>query len=150
VIYLGIDPGSRTGIAFVMADDDAVVLMNTREVYGGEEGFVEWWELARTGLTGVPITVVYEGFTNREGKHGIDHTPERVIGALKALANRDGLTLIERPPAARLKQMPDRAMKNLGMYLPGKANRNAREATRHVLSYLKSQLHPEVLKAFRG
>ena len=150
MIYLGCDPGKRTGIAFVMADDDAVILMNTKEVYGGEEGFVVWWEDARTALTAIPMRIVYEEFTNREGKHGVDHTPERVIGALKALASRDGLTLIPRPPAGRKKQMPDAALKRLGLYVSGEANRNVREAVRHVTAYLKAQKNPVVLQAFRA
>lgn len=150
MIYLGIDPGKRTGIAFIMVDDDAVILMNTKEIYGGENGFVEWWEMARTALTAMPMTIVYEGFTNREGKFGVDHTPERVIGALKALANRDGLPLVERAPAGRKKQMPDAVMRELGMYLAGEPNRNAREAVRHVAAHLKSQKHPTVLQAFQA
>jgi hypothetical protein len=149
VIYLGIEPGVRTGIAFILADDDAVILMNTKEVYGGEEGFVAWWEDARTALTAIPMRIVYEGFSAREGKHGVDHTPERVIGALKALANRDGLTIIERPPSGRKKQMPDTALKRLGLYVPGEANRNVREAVRHVAAYLKAQKNPVVLDVFR-
>lgn len=150
MIYLGIDPGQRSGIAFLMADDDAVILMNTKEIYGGVEGFVAWWEDARTALTAIPMTIVYEEFVTREGKFGVDHEPERVIGALKALASRDGLTLIARPPSGRKKQMPDSAMKKLGMYLGGESQRNAREAVRHTLAFLKSQKHPAVLKAFQA
>jgi hypothetical protein len=149
VIYLGIDPGKRSGIAFIMADDDAVILMNTKEVYGGEKGFVAWWEDARTALTAIPMRIVYEGFSTREGKHGVDHTPERVIGALKALANRDGLTITERPPAGRKRQMPDAALKRLNLYVPGEANRNVREAVRHVASHLKTMKNPVILEAFK-
>jgi len=149
MIYLGCDPGRRTGVAFIMADDDAVILMNTKEVYGGEEGFVAWWEDARTALTAVPTTVVFEGFATREGKHGVDHMPERVIGALKALANRDGIPLVERAPAGRKKQVSDAVLKRMGCYLSGEANRNAREAVRHVIAYLKVQKHPAILEAFK-
>ncbi len=148
MIYLGCDPGVRTGICFIMADDDAVILMNTKEIYGGVEGFVTWWGEARTALTAVPMQIVYEEFVTREGKFGVDHEPERVIGALKALASRDGLTLIPRPPSGRKKQVSDLILKRLGLYLPGEPNRNAREAVRHCVAYLKAQKHPAVLAAF--
>ena len=149
-LYLGCDPGKRTGLAWLFVDETGIALANYHDVPNGVDGFIEWWDERKHVMQDWNVTCVYESFTLREGKYGVDITPRDVIGALKALATRDGVDLIERPPAARLKQMPDRVMKKIGMYLPGKQNRNAREAVRHVLSYLKSQRHPEVLKAFRG
>jgi hypothetical protein len=150
MIYLGCDPGQRTGIAFFVVDDDSVILINTKEIYGGVDGFVEWWETARTALTATPARIVYEGFVTREGKFGVDHEPERVIGALKALANRDGIPIVERAPAGRKRQMPDAALKRLGLYVSGEKNRNVREAVRHVASHLKTMKNPVVLDAFRA
>ncbi|UXO93849.1 resolvase [Pseudanabaena phage Pan2] len=147
-LYLGIDPGKRTGVAWIHVYGTEITPVGHSEIYDGDSGFIGWWDGPR--WPGTPDTIIFEGFTTREGKFGIDHTPERVIGALKALATRDGVDLIERPPAGRKRQVPDGVLRRLGMYLPGEPNRNAREAVRHIVAYLKSQKHPTVLEAFNA
>ncbi len=150
-IYLGIDPGLRTGACLLAVSGDSILLAFHWDIPGGAEGFIEWWNQhvpkRQDGM--LPATCVYESFTLREGKYGVDITPRDVIGALKALANRDGVDLIERPPAARKRQVPDEVLRRMGLYLAGEPNRNAREAVRHVVAYLKSQKHPRVLEAFQ-
>lgn len=149
MLYMGLDPGSRNGLAWLLVDDTSIALANYHDVPGGAEGFIEWWgEHSHVFDHWKPVTCVFEGFTLREGKYGVDITPRDVIGALKALAARDGIDLIERPPAARKRQVPDGVLKRLGLYLPGEPNRNAREAVRHCVAYLKAQKHPAVLAAF--
>lgn len=147
-LYLGIDPGKRTGACWIIVNKSDILLNSYYDIPGGDEGFIAWWDERKYFME--DVTCIYEGFTTREGKFGIDHTPERVIGALKALAARDGVDLIERPPAGRKRQVPDEVLRRLGMYLPGEPSRNAREAVRHVVAYLKSQKHPTVLEAFSG
>lgn len=147
-LYLGCDPGSRNGLAWLFVDETGIALANYHDVPNGVDGFIEWWDERKHVMQDFSVTCVYEGFVTREGKFGIDHTPERVIGALKALATRDGVDLVERPPAGRKRQVPDEVLKRMGLYLAGEKNRNAREAVRHVAAYLKSQKHPRVLEAF--
>lgn len=149
MIYLGIDPGVRTGACWIMATKGSVTLTAYYDIPGGAEGFIEWWGTQHMNVDAGDITIVFEGFTLREGKNGVDITPRDVIGALKALASRDGILTVERPPAGRKKQVSDRILKRLGLYLPGEANRNAREAVRHCIAYLKSQKNPAVLQAFQ-
>lgn len=147
-LYLGIDPGKRTGACWILVNKSDISLNFYYDIPGGDEGLIAWWNAQHMQYDAQDITCIFEGFTTREGKYGIDHTPERVIGALKALASRDGVDLIERPPAGRKRQVPDEVLKRMGLYLPGEPNRNAREAVRHVVAYLKSQKHPTVLEAF--
>lgn len=147
MIYLGIDPGVRSGIAIIATDAYDLTLLKHEEVPNGAEGFIEWWNGLYRPAT--PDLIIFEGFTLREGKHGVDLTPRDVIGALKANASRDGIPWVERAPAGRKKQVSDAALKRLGLYLGGEANRNAREAVRHVTAYLKSQKNPTVLQAFQ-
>jgi hypothetical protein len=151
VIYLGIDPGQRTGHAWFYADDLTLELLAAGEIYDGADGFIKWWNSPRRmGAPDPPDLIVFEGFTLREGKSGVDITPRDVIGALKALAHAQGIPTVERPPAGRKKQVSDLILKRLGLYLPGEPNRNAREAVRHTIAYLKAQKHPAVLQAFQA
>jgi hypothetical protein len=142
---LGIDPGVTTGVAYIYATETEVSLTAWDEVKGGLEGFIDYW---RSGPH-LNAVIVMEDFITREGKHGLDHTPERVIGAVRAMAERQGLQVIMRPPSGRLKQAPDWLLKALGVHLPGKANRNAREAVRHVIAHLKHEGNRTVLEAYR-
>jgi hypothetical protein len=147
MIYLGIDPGVRTGIAWISTDNDELVLLGSTEVYDGADGLIGWWGGPRWAVA--PDLIVFEGFTLREGKNGVDITPRDVIGALKANASRDGIPWAERASAGRKKQVSDAVLKRLGLYLAGEPNRNAREAVRHVICHLKTLKHPVVLSAFR-
>lgn len=145
---LGIDPGARTGTCLLMAESraHAPLLVWNREVYGGSDGFRQWWADTKP-YVGVDL-IVCESFTLREGTHGVDLSPVEVIEALKGLARDAGLKVLYSPPGGRLKRVPDRVMKRLGMYLPGKQWRNAREAIRHSLAYFKMDGNVAVLRAF--
>lgn len=147
-MLLGIDPGKRTGICWIYSAGNQVALGNWFDVPDGVGGAISWWHHNRPVITNSDFTIVMEDFTTREGKFGIDHTPERVIGAVKALADIHGIEVIMRPPAGRLKQVPDAVLRRLGVYLAGKANRNAKEAVRHCVAVLKARKHPVVLAAF--
>lgn len=151
-LYIGIDPGKRTGACLAWADYRSVHIQGAYDIPGGVDGFLEWWQDQASSWAGVrPLAVICEDFVTREGKHGIDHTPERVIGALRAECRRLDIPLIMRPPSGRLKQMPDWAMVALieGLDLRGNRNRNAKEAVRHLLAYLKSKGNRAVLEVFR-
>ena len=147
-MLLGIDSGKRTGICWIAANESWVDLVNHFDIPNGVSGVMSWWHHNRPLTTNSDFTIVMEDFTTREGKFGIDHTPERVIGAVKALADMHGIKVIMRPPAGRLKQVPDAVLRRLGVHLAGKGNRNAKEAVRHCVAVLKARKHPAVLAAF--
>ena len=149
VILLGIDPGVRSGIAFLSVTDDAIELVEQRDIPGGLEGFSNWWQGEPLVLNGEGVAhIIMESFIMREGKHGVNLEPLEIIGAVKTLSEQLRIPLTLRPPSGRLRQVPDAVLKRMGLYLPGKANRNAREAVRHTIAWLKSQKHPVVLAAF--
>ena len=147
-ILLGIDPGKRTGICWIAAGERWVDLDNHFDVPDGVEGVLRWWDENLASVKSSSFTIVMEDFTNREGTFGIDHTPERVIGAIQALAAQRNIPVVMRPPSGRLKQVPDAILKALKVYLAGKGNRNAKEAVRHCVAFLKAHKHPVILAAF--
>ncbi len=149
MILLGIDPGVRSGIAFLSVTDDAIELVEQRDIPGGLAGFDNWWQGESLVINGQGVSrIIMEDFITREGKFGVDHTPERIIGAVTTLANQLRIPLTLRPPSGRLRQVPDVVLKRMGLHLQGKANRNAKEAVRHCVAWLKAQKHPVVLRAF--
>lgn len=137
---LAIDPGKRTGVAAIdYQEDRAPVLIQSAEIYNGVEGFHTWWQMANPRYD----VLVVENFIPREGVFGIDHEPLKVIGFLSQFKP------ILQSPAGRKKAVPDSALKRLDLYLPGEKNRNAREAVRHAVWWLKNQGHkPTIRKAF--
>lgn len=139
-IILAIDPGKRTGIAVIVyTEGTAPQIAFTEEVYDGLKGFQTWWDEWRPDYD----TLVVENFIPREGVRGIDYTPLHIIGWLSQF------NPILQSPAGRKKAVPDNALKRLGLYLPGEPNRNAREAVRHAVWWLKNQGHkPTIRKAF--
>lgn len=145
-IFLGIDPGVTTGVAIIWDHGDSIQLVRSEEVPGGEKGFIAWLRDYEPALD-FTHTIVCEDFILREGTYGVVIIPKAVIGALWAIVG-GRVPIVMRPPAGRMKQVPDAILKRLGLHLPGKSNRNAREAVRHVVAYLKSQKHPIVLAAF--
>ena len=149
MLYLGLDPGVRSGLALVEATDKRVDVLATWDVPGGAEGFLDWWEEHSPTWREKPVVVI-EAFILREGVHGVDITPRDVIGAAKAECKRMGLEWHMESPAGRLKRMPNWALKEMGVELPGNRNRNAKEAVRHCLSFLKSRGNKAVLEVFLG
>lgn len=145
-LYLGIDPGRRTGAALIHETPAEISLVAHWDIPDAAEGFTSWW---RSFLIPLPADrIIVEQFTLREGVHGVDLSARDVIGALSAL-NELNFPVEFRPAGGRLKQAPDRLLKALGLYLEGKANRNAREAVRHVIAHLKAEKHPIVMEAYR-
>lgn len=137
---LGVDPGVRTGVAVIEVDDDsAPVLVSFEEVYGGVNGFTEWWK------THPPYDVlVAERYIPRGGvPQNNSGDPQGVLGFLAPY------NPVLQTPAGRLKGVSDAVLKRLGLYLPGERLRNAREAVRHSVWYLKNQRHrPTLVKGW--
>ena len=149
MIIFGVDPGVTTGAAVVhVAPSGAITLVGHFEIPGGAQGFLEWWD-GRCALRAALDLIVCEDFILREGKHGVDITPKEVIGTLRAVASDAKIPVVFRAPSGRLKQAPDWLLKALGVHLPGKRNRNAREAVRHVIAHLKHEGNRAVMEAYR-
>jgi hypothetical protein len=122
----------RTGVALVSAQTNKPpVLISSDEVYGGLAGFQDWWTNSRPAYD----VLVAEDFIRREGVHGAILEPLKVIGYLSPWEP------ILQSPAGRKKAVSDDALKRLGMFLPGEKQRNAIEATRHAVWYLKKTCH---------
>lgn len=139
---LSIDPGKRTGVAFIEYDDETLPsLLWSGEVYGGLEGFRSWW-----GHSTIPMQydlLVVEQFKPREGVKGIDYEPMGIIGWLSQFEP------IMQTASGRKRGVPDEALKRLGLYLPGEPQRNAREAVRHAVWKLKNDGHkPTIRRGF--
>jgi hypothetical protein len=136
MIVLGVDPGERTGVALLRVPDDSLPeLIEYHEVRGGLEGFRMWWETRP-----VHDVLVVEDFILRPGVKGVNTTPLQIIGFLQSYKPE------MQPPAGRKKAVSDAVLKRLGLYLPGEPLRNAREAVRHAVWYLKKRHHIPTLR----
>lgn len=140
MIYLGIDPGERTGVAVLDVPEDATpVLIAYWEVTGGFEGFKKFWN-----GPDLPVfnRLVVEEYIIRGGvpqNHARD--PLAIVAYLA-----DHSTPILQPPAGRRVSVSDDVLRRLGVYLPGRGLRNAREAVRHVIWRLKQERHMPTLR----
>lgn len=136
MIVLGVDPGMRTGVAFLEVPEDSTpVLIQYEEVYGGVEGFQKWWE------THPPYDVlVCEDFILRGGVKGVNIEPIKIIEFLRQF------NPVMQTPAGRNTSVSDAVLKRLGLHLPGERLRNAREAVRHAVWYVKKSLHKPTLR----
>ena len=133
---LGIDPGVRTGVALLdVPTDQPPTLIFSDEIYGGLSGFSTWWD-TRPDYD----VLVCEDFILRQGLHGVNLEPVRIIAFLEPYAP------MMQPPAGRKKAVSDETLKRLGLYLPGEKQRNAREAVRHAVVYLKRIHHVPTLR----
>lgn len=141
--FYAIDPGSvRTGVAMFAFDDETVELLSYNEVYGGLEGMLEYLDLKVP--TFVTHFVVEDYIVHRTAG---DPNGLRVIGAIEMWAYQHGRKpVILQPPSGRKKMVPDNLLKRLGWYLEGETLRNAREAIRHGVWWLRNQKHPHVLR----
>ena len=142
---LAVDPGRRSGVSLVTyGEADPVRLLASWDVPGGVEGFISW---VVENEPAVLECVVYEDFILREGKHGVDLEPLKVIGALHVLAHELQIPLHPQPPAGRLKAVSDEAMARLGMTFSGNKDRNIKESARHSVWFLKRQGHIPTIRA---
>lgn len=98
-IYIGFDPGKATGYA---AFQDAQ-LIESQVIYGGFEGFEEWWGAnIDHGPISLADSIVVERYIPLEGFRGIDQTYSLEIqGAIRALASAP-VTLQQRSDKATL------------------------------------------------
>lgn len=137
---LAVDPGVRSGVALLdVPNDKTPVLLMHDEVYGGLSGFHEWWDM-RPDYD----VLVVEDYIVRRGVPG-NVEPLRIIGYLHPW------TPVMQPPAGRKQAVSDDALKRLGLYLPGEPQRNAREAVRHGVLYLKHHRHlPTLIAGWNG
>lgn len=132
---LAVDPGVRSGVALLdVPNTKPPVLMSHEDISGGLSGFHEWWDLRPSY-----DVLVVEDYIPRRGVPG-NQEPQRIIGYLYPY------TPVLQAPAGRKQAVSDDVLKRLGLYLPGEPNRNAREAVRHGIWWLKKQRHLPTLK----
>ena len=81
---LSFDPGGTTGFASLGYDKSDVWLIESGQITGGLEGFIDWW--IEMDIEPTEFTLVCESFSLREGIHGVNLAPCYVIGALQALS----------------------------------------------------------------
>ncbi len=143
--FLAVDPGKRTGVALLnYGTATPVRLLESWDVPFGVNGFIHWY------VENEPATlefIVYEDFILREGKHGVELEPLKVIGALHVLAHELEIPLHSQPPSGRLKAVNDEALARLDMRFSGNKDRNVKEAARHGVWFQKRQGHIPTIKA---
>lgn len=146
--FLSVDPGRRTGVSLVhYSKETPATLLGSWDVPGGVEGFFDWYQDNEPAGLG---SIVYETFTIREGKHGLDLSPVEVIGAVKILAMELEIPLYPQSPAGRLKAVSNDVLRKFDMYGAGNRYRNQLESNRHALWHLKRQNHlPTLVKGWR-
>lgn len=138
---LAIDPGQRTGVALLeVLDNTAPILLAYEEIRGGVLGFEQWW----TTHPDYDV-LVCEDYIPRAGvpqRNSSD--PQRIIGFLRPF------TPVLQSPSGRKKAVSDAVLKRLGLYLPGEPLRNAREAVRHAVWWVKQSRHMPTLRVGWG
>lgn len=143
MLILGVDPGAdRTGMASINASDNRVTLIGDWEVGGGTEGFID----QAPHIPAYDLVIIEDYVIHRAAG---DPRGLEIIGILKYLGSKYDVPVRLQPAAGRKKAVPDDVLKRLGMYEGGDANRNSREAIRHVIWYLKEQAHvPTLLQGY--
>lgn len=146
MLILGVDPGAqRTGIAHIFAPEEDLKLVSAYEIEGGTQGFIDNGS-ADISLFQFDLIVVEDYVVHRAQG---DPRGLEIIGILKYLGNKYGVPVKVQPAAGRKKAVPDEVLKRLGMYEGGDANRNSREAVRHVIWHLYEQAHiPTLMKGY--
>jgi hypothetical protein len=133
-----VDPGAqRTGVALLRVQDNTTPeLFEYWDIPGGPEGFTTWW----AHKPGYDVLVV-EDYIVRQGVH-TDHLALQTVGFLRATEP----DAIFQMPAGRKVMVSNDVLKRLGLYLTGNKNRNAIEAIRHTILYLRNQHHIPTLR----
>lgn len=142
---IAVDPGKRTGIAFIHFDDDAPAIVTyTFDVAEGVQGFIDW--LLEYGDTFKDFFVVYENFRIREGKHGVGTEASEVIGALLFWARYTAqVPAVPQPADGRMAAVPNKVLDKF-ITTSGNSDRNFKEAARHAIWYLKNAKHLPTIK----
>lgn len=137
---IGVDPGAkRTGMAIVhYTDTEYAALIDHADL----EGIPAVWEYLSGVDAALERLVVEDYIPNRVAGNprGLE-----VIGAVKAWGHVNGVEVVMQPASGRKVAVPDATLNNLGMNFRGDKDRNAKEAARHVIWYLKKQVHKPTL-----
>ena len=145
---MSVDPGKRTGVVYLTFDDTTPAeIVDSWDIPGGAQGFLDFLETHKQPpRTPEPVDfVVYESFTVREGVHGVGTDAPEVIGVLLSWLNELELPAASQPPAGRKKAVPDKVLYKFYRFW-GKQDRNAKEAARHGLWYLKNAKHMPTIR----
>lgn len=121
---LAVDPGLRTGMAWVLAgplntaiEDPMPCLYQAEHILG----------------LGVDL-VVCEAYkiTARTAQLSAQHWSLELIGALRWMCHRAGVEFVLQTPAEAKSFVPDARLRAMDMWIPGKED-HARDATRHLI-----------------
>lgn len=129
---VGVDPGGTTGICIW----NRAVGISLREVEGAEHA-VDWLASMANAMHGTVFVVERYIITPATAKMSQQHDALEIIGALKYLVRQHDHHLVLQTPAAAKGFATDEKLKRAGWYKPGMGH--ARDASRHVLTYLAGQ-----------
>jgi hypothetical protein len=145
MIYLAIDPGLATGIAWLaMGKEDARFRSDIIESDWYDVPDLVWNAIEKHGPDGLQI--IMEGFEIRKNTHQLSNQqePRDIIGAVKWVCRRFGvpLTIQSAGMMKKFNHTPNNyaKVKQLGWYKPGPGHDN--DATGHLISYLVNNPSP--------
>lgn len=139
MIYLAVDPGGTTGLAWLVAPDDAdayVFESRSMDDRFGTECFVHWACEMWVG----ELTVIAEKFEIRKNTHMLSNQEDAryILGAIEYICKTYGVPYHEQT-AGQMKSFihrpkPHDKVKQLGWYVPGPDHPN--DAAGHLITYL--------------
>lgn len=124
---VSLDPGKTTGICVGTIEDRKLTFRADQ----AEMTELELWLfLARAK----PIHLIYEEFTFRQGKLGVDYTPANLIGVIKLYVQFMRCQIYPQLPViGEGGKFKDSKLKDAGYWTVGKVH--GRSATRHLLQW---------------
>ena len=126
-LYIAIDPGGTTGVAWVMWVSGAWM-------FGSE---TEAWLRDTINMTERDTTVIIERWDVRANTHTLTNQddPRYIIGWVDGFCHvQPHVTYVEQTPAQAKRFGDDLKLKRMGWYVKGEDH--ARDAARHLLTYL--------------
>lgn len=147
----GIDPGSdvapasHTGVSIgYYSDTEPYTFKEGYAIGGGLAGFLNWSQTApwREGLQ-----IVLEKFTPWSSSR-VDSSPQIIEGAVRTLVSVSPyfIELHLQPASGKNTAVPNEVMYEFGVYEDKSHHHDIREATRHVLWFLKKNKHMPTLQ----
>lgn len=147
MLYMGLDPGETTGVAWVHTwDNTEPKLVNRGQIEGGYRALAVFLNDGR--LADLPSDVIFEGFKLWRGRamSSDQITPAYGIGVIVGWCEANMIPYTEQMPSERT-FVTDEVLERLfpGIDLSHK-NRHSKDALKHVVTYLVNQKHMPTLK----
>ena len=149
MIYVALDPGTTTGVAFY---DTGLQEFGALEIHGRHELYDylgDEWGLGIGWVKGAPYpdVVIIERWDVRRNTHQLSNQddPRYIIGAVEAVCYLQQVTYREQTPAEAKSFGTNDKLRALGWYEGGEGH--ADDAARHLLVALVKDRVPEILEA---